>query len=357
MMIEGMFDIEANETSRTQIPLNIPDLNAKPWNIGLIYGPSGSGKSTVARQIFGQELEQCEALAWSKTGAIVDDFPTNLSIKEITELLSSVGFSSPPSWLRPYSALSNGEQFRVSLARVLAENPELAIVDEFTSVVDRTVARVGSHAIAKTVRRRNQKFVAVSCHSDILEWLQPDWTYEPASGQFRWESLQQRPKVDLQIVRANSSAWNYFARHHYLDHSLNKSAAVYLASVEDQPAAIACVLAFPHPNIKSARRVSRIVVTPDFQGLGLANHVLDALGGGYKALTSPLYISTSHPALVASLNRRPTWAMAVKPSRRNRQGATSALSKNAFGTSSGRITTSFRYCGPSRNEIVPLIRG
>ena len=43
--------------------------------------------------------------------------------------------------------------------------------DEFTSVIDRTVAQIGSSAIAKTVRKRKQKFVAVSCHYDIEEWL------------------------------------------------------------------------------------------------------------------------------------------------------------------------------------------
>jgi ABC-type Mn2+/Zn2+ transport system ATPase subunit len=87
---------------------------------------------------------------------------------EITALLSSVGFSSPPSWLKPFHVLSNGEQFRVTLARILAEAPELAVVDEFTSVVDRTVAQIGSHALAKTVRAGNRCFVAVSAHRNGL---------------------------------------------------------------------------------------------------------------------------------------------------------------------------------------------
>ena len=87
--------------------------------------------------------------------------------------MSSVGFSSPPSWVRPYHVLSNGEQFRVDIARTLSEKPQLAIVDEFTSVVDRTVAQIGSSAIQKTVRRRGQKFIAVSCHYDIVKWLEP----------------------------------------------------------------------------------------------------------------------------------------------------------------------------------------
>jgi ABC-type ATPase with predicted acetyltransferase domain len=85
--------------------------------------------------------------------------------------------------LRPFRVLSNGEQFRVTIARALAEQPELLVFDEFTSVVDRNVAKVASAAIAKAVRRRKQKFIAVSCHHDIIEWLQPDWIYEPAGDQ------------------------------------------------------------------------------------------------------------------------------------------------------------------------------
>ena len=38
-------------------------------------------------------------------------------IKEITGLFTAVGFSSPPSWVKPYQVLSNGEQFRCDLAR------------------------------------------------------------------------------------------------------------------------------------------------------------------------------------------------------------------------------------------------
>jgi hypothetical protein len=76
---------------------------------------------------------------------------------------------------------SNGEQFRVTLARTLAEAPELAVVDEFTSVVDRTVAQIGSHALAKTIRASNRRFIAVSCHYDIEEWLQPDGKYDTDS--------------------------------------------------------------------------------------------------------------------------------------------------------------------------------
>ena len=39
--------------------------------------------------------------------------------KEIVKMLTDVGFSSPPGWIKPYSVHSNGEQFRCDLAKAL----------------------------------------------------------------------------------------------------------------------------------------------------------------------------------------------------------------------------------------------
>ena len=66
---------------------------------------------------------------------------------------------------------------RVDLARALLEK-NFVVFDEFTSVVDRQVAQTACLAIQKAVKRANKKFIAVSCHYDILDWLQPDWVFD-----------------------------------------------------------------------------------------------------------------------------------------------------------------------------------
>lgn len=351
MQIEGMFDIQSSATSETVIADNIPDLSNKEWNIGLIIGASGSGKSTIARKHFGELLDT--NLVWDETKAIIDCFPTTSSVKETTMLLSSVGFSSPPAWLRPFNTLSNGEQFRVTMARLLAENSETVVVDEFTSVVDRTVAKIGSTALAKTVRKNNQKFVAVSCHYDIKEWLEPDWTYEPASGIFRWESLQ-RPEIEITIKRCHRSAWQLFARHHYLDHSSVNSWQCFVAFVEEQPAAFCAVMAMPHPKVKNARRISRIVNLPDYQGVGIGSHLMNTVASAYLADGKSMYITSSHPAVINGLNNSKQWAMMRKPSRVQAQGKTSTMSKDLT-SSRGRITASFKYAGQPNFQARQLL--
>src|SRR5690606_13579315 len=137
MQLEGLFDVPPSQRSERTWSADLP-IEAKPWNIGLIVGPSGCGKSTIARELFATQL--VDGFDWPADQCLCDGFPQSLSIKEITELLSSVGFSSPPSWLRPFRCLSNGEQFRATLARAIAECSDLFVMDEFTSVVDRQVA-------------------------------------------------------------------------------------------------------------------------------------------------------------------------------------------------------------------------
>jgi ABC-type ATPase with predicted acetyltransferase domain len=69
------------------------------------------------------------------------------------------------------------------MARALSEDTDMVVIDEFTSVVDRQVAQVASHTVQKAVRRTpGRQFVAVTCHYDVTDWLQPDWVYDVAAG-------------------------------------------------------------------------------------------------------------------------------------------------------------------------------
>lgn len=144
------------------------------WNIGLIVGASGTGKTTIAKEIF----NDCFVNNFEYTHkSVIDDMPKNVSIDEIEKMFYSVGFGSVPSWLKPYNVLSNGEKMRVDLARALLEKDKICF-DEFTSVVDRNVAQTACIAINKTIKKQNKQFIAISCHYDIIEWLQPDWIFD-----------------------------------------------------------------------------------------------------------------------------------------------------------------------------------
>lgn len=339
--VEGMFDLPAADSIRREwdYKLDLPE----SWNLGLIVGPSGSGKTTLAREWFGDRI--VNGWDWPAEGSLVDGFPSDLSIQEITGLLSSVGFSSPPGWVKPYHVLSNGEKFRVDVARTLAEKPDLAVIDEFTSVVDRTVARIGSAAIAKAVRSTGRRLVAVSCHSDIIEWLCPDWVLDVETGQITRRSLR-RPPIDLDIRRVDRSAWKLFAPHHYLNHEIHKAAACFVAKVEGRPAAFIGVVSAPHAT-HPRWRASRVVCLPDFQGVGIGMRLLEVIAAAYFATGKEFSIVTSHPAMIATLAKSPKW-------RCSRSYSTSGFSESML-YADQRLTCSFVFTGePNRDYATAL---
>jgi ABC-type Mn2+/Zn2+ transport system ATPase subunit len=148
-LVGGMFDLAVPRSVETVFEAQMPTLE-DDWRIGVIVGPSGSGKTSVVHAAFGKSVYQ--GGAWPARKAVVDCFG-RLDMRRITAVLTAVGFSSPPAWIRPFSTLSNGEQFRANLARALLQSADLCVYDEFTSVVDRRVAQIGSAAVAKSIRK------------------------------------------------------------------------------------------------------------------------------------------------------------------------------------------------------------
>lgn len=176
--IIGKFDLQSNrflEKFEGEFDL---DFN---WQIGLIVGNSGTGKTTIAKEMFNDFY--ITTFDYNKK-SIIDDMPSNKGIDEIVRTFNAVGFSTPMSWLKPYSVLSNGEKMRVDLASALLSDKDFIVFDEFTSVVDRNIAKIGSLAIQKAIRKSDKKFIAVGCHFDVEEWLQPDWVFNTNTMQF-----------------------------------------------------------------------------------------------------------------------------------------------------------------------------
>jgi GNAT superfamily N-acetyltransferase len=364
--VGGMFDVPLSERASQQFRVDVPDwlreegsgpsgeapnpeIPQSPnpeipapslWQIGLIVGPSGSGKSTIARAMFGQNIYRPEQ--WPTDQAVVDGLGER-PIKEITRLFTAVGFSSPPSWIKPYSVLSNGEQFRCDLARALARGGNggrLVVFDEFTSVVDRNVARVVSAAIAKGIRdgRIGCRFVAVTCHYDVTEWLAPDWVIDMATASFARRRLR-RPAIELEIFRCRRSVWRLFARHHYLSGALPQGARCYLALWEGVPVAFCASVSLI--GWKNRWRISRIVTLPDYQGLGVGMAVAEAVAELHVDQGHRVNVTGSHPMLIAHCRRSLRWrTVGVK-----KTGSRIAQRFHNYRGSAGRAVVSFEYVG------------
>ena len=333
--IAGMFDVPLEKKSTQHFNIEPPPMDAD-WHIGLIVGPSGSGKSTVARHLFDDYLYK--EGGWPENRAVIDGFG-DLPIKEITRLLTLVGFSSPPSWIKPYHVLSNGERFRCDLALSLAATsktctPPLVAFDEFTSVVDRNVARIGSAAIARGIKsgKVNCRFVAVTCHYDVTDWLEPDWVLDMAAGTVSRRRLR-RPPIELRILRCDRRAWPLFAKHHYLSGNLASGCRCYLALWNDEPVAFCAMIA--QMGFKNRWRVSRIVTLPDYQGVGIGTAFLETLGDLYREDGLRFSITASHPSVIAHCGRSSKWKTVNVMKTGSKDGAHRG--------SLGRAVVSFEY--------------
>lgn len=205
--IMGDFDVKPEHSTETFVgEIVMPD----EWKIGLIVGGSGTGKSTIAKELFGDKI--CNGFEYSAK-SVVDDMPKDCAMADIEKMFYAVGFGSVPSWLKPYSVLSNGEKMRVDLARALlsAKDGDTIVFDEFTSVVDRIVAKTACIAIHKALHKSNKRirFIAVTCHHDVAEYLQPDWAF--STDDMRPFASSRVPKCDSQFGIAAQANGRSFA--------------------------------------------------------------------------------------------------------------------------------------------------
>jgi GNAT superfamily N-acetyltransferase len=304
--VKSLFNVEDGCSFQMEADLPIEDL---PWSVGLIVGPSGSGKTSLGRRVFA--ADRMTRLDWPEDEPIIDVIARHGDFDSVTAALASVGLGSVPSWLRPYHVLSNGEKFRADLARIVCDQPEEIVIDEFTSVVDRQIAKVGALAFGKAWRRTKGRAVLLSCHYDIVDWLDPDWVYDTATGVFTGRCHRQRPPIALEIRQTNWEWWPYFEPHHYLKLPHMIAATCYVGFVDDEP--VAHVAVSTRPGLVEAR-ACRLVVMPEWQGASVGMRFLNAVCAAWRRGQNryqrpmPTLFHTSHPGLAAALRRDAKWS-------------------------------------------------
>lgn len=302
--VKALFNVESGADVHISADLPIDDPG---WKIGVIVGASGTGKTSIGRQI-----GELYAPTWPHSQPIIEVIRAGdqHAFNDVTGALAAVGLGTVPAWLRPFHVLSMGEQFRANLARLVCESPDLAIVDEFSSVVDRQIAKIGAGAFAKAWRRTGGRIILLSCHEDILDWLQPDWVFSTNTGALTWGWVRQRPRIVVEIQQTNQSYWPLFEPHHYLKVPPMVGQTSYVAFVDGQP--VAHVGFSTRPGLVEAR-ACRLVVMPEWQGAGIGmrflNHLCEMWRRGENRYSRPMptLFHTSHPGLAAALRRDRKW--------------------------------------------------
>ncbi len=336
-------------------------IEGKDWKIGLVVGASGSGKTSIGNRIFSEPIHDLYA-GWDNSKPIVDCIAPNGDFNTVTGALSAVGLGDVPAWLRPFNVLSNGEKFRAGLARLVCERPERVVIDEFTSVIDRQIAKVGAAAFAKTWRKGSGQVVLLSCHFDIIEWLQPDWVYNTDEARFyERDCLRQRPELTLQIYKVRGTVFSrLFKRHYYLDLPLPVAAEYFVGIIDGEPV---CHVAVAPLFTANAYRATRLVVMPEWQGIGVGTKFLAAVceyhlqGNGRCGHKFHTFFHTSHPQLCGALRHSKRWvqtAASLYGANKKRSAGSMKRSRERKGTTNRantgygghfRAVQAFKYIG------------
>ena len=324
------FDYESSGVEKFY-PYTLPEDLPKDWGIGVIVGASGTGKSTLLKEFGNVDTHQ-----WRDNASIASHFD---SAEDASERLAAAGLMSVPEWVKPYQVLSNGQQFRADLARSIKNG---AVIDEFTSVVDRNVAKAASTAMARYVRKNGiRNIVVATVHRDILEYLEPDWVIDTDKGSWTNGRWLQRPELDLTIHSAHYSIWDYFAPYHYLTEKINRSAHCYVGIWEGQLVAFNSAITAPNGNYKNAYRGHRLVVHPDYQGFGFGPKISEAVAQHYVDNGKRYFAKTAHPRLGGYRDSSPLW----KPTSKNHMKRKDGAGNTRWEINPDRWTFSHEYLG------------
>jgi ABC-type dipeptide/oligopeptide/nickel transport system ATPase subunit/GNAT superfamily N-acetyltransferase len=384
IQLEGKFDLAPLKTESAvwDVDVTLPE----KWNVGVIVGSSGNGKTSVARLIaekLGAVLQTprdekgvlVEPYVWGADAAVIEEIAgEDGDVEDAIMLMTSVGFGSPPAWRRPFRVLSIGQQFRATLARALAEaiaDKKPRMVDEYAGPLDRVVAQYGSAAVQKAVRTYDLQLVAVTPHEHVVPYLDPDWVitvhedktvtiefseeksaHHPKGDEVKNEVVPARrwvrPRVELRLARASHESWARFGPHHYLNHELSRASMPFVAELDGVAVGFVAAMHYPQQKYGLIYREHRVVVLPDYQGMGIGNRISEAIAAMFKATGKPYFSTTSHPAMIAHRKRSPLWRMTARGVGTS-NGATGLVKQDGKRrrTSANRLSASFEFMGPA----------
>lgn len=135
-----------------------------------------------------------------------------------------------------------------------------------------------------------------------------------------------------------------FRKYHYLTHDLNNSAQCYGLFDGENIVGFCAITHFPHPRNKKLKHCHRLVILPDYQGIGLGTKFLSEIAKMYVKQGFDFSITTSAKNLMRGLNRREEWICQHYGDLGKHIGGRLCSALNKTG-SFGRQTATFFYKG------------
>lgn len=153
----------------------------------LITGASGSGKTSLLKLFLGSGSARLTGSLLHpknyKPGAfspiaskrpLIDALSVN-DVSTALRLMGKVGLSDAFVYLKRFDELSNGQQYRAMLAKLMVDGCNVWVADEFCSNLDPLTANVVSDRAQNTARELGAVLIVASSQPEsIVEALRPD---------------------------------------------------------------------------------------------------------------------------------------------------------------------------------------
>ena len=141
----------------------------------------------------------------------------------------------------------------------------------------------------------------------------------------------------MQFCKCSKLVWERFKKYHYLTAQMNNSAQCFCLKIKDTPVAFCGIIHFPHPHNDKIKKISRLVVLPDYQGFGFSQILANLCGEYYKGFD--FRISSSNPSIISSFSKSKTW----KCTAQGHVAYAPKSSKISHNNTCKKILTTFKY--------------